>query len=204
MRWVRGVLSLLISGTLTFGSLAGKQIEIFLSKPSDEAEIVDPEKEFSNDLYKLSNWIDTLQGEFHEVGCIDTLWVGGECARAILDHLYLDKPLEVEKIDLFAMTMGEVSKSYLQRFTHHFNDETYGFFSNGDSELPTTSPKLCRNDELARWAIEWSRSNGEVMTLFFNPRPSALDFNSGSFSSHLKFNQLYAHRFCSKSKRTFL
>ncbi len=172
---------LLILCSLAFGSLAAKDLEIYSPELNESFGVMSLEKDFSPDLYQLSDWLCILQKELHDVGQIDKIWIGGGSARAILDHLYFDKTLTMRDLDVFAVAKRRVTAEYVEQFGRDLGDEAFGFFSTNDlrnrPRVPNDKPVLVRNDYVAGWGLHWIRSNGEILDLSVYHSQADLDLN---------------------------
>lgn len=134
----------------------------------------------SQELVQLSDWLGKLQQEL-TTHAIDTIWIGGGAARAILDHLYFKKPLVMRDLDVFVVADREVTASFVEKIGSHLDGDEFGYFSREDlrnrPRVPTDQPVLTRNQYVAGFGLHWIRSNGEILDLSVYHSKEDLDLN---------------------------
>lgn len=134
----------------------------------------------SQQLEKLSEWIAELQAGLENEG-IEKIWIGGGSARAILDHIYFNKPLKMRDLDVFAIANQEVTEELARRIGEHLSSQSLGKLSENDvRNRPSATPNmpvLQRNDYVAGWGLHWLRNQDEILDLSIYHEEKDLNLN---------------------------
>ena len=154
---------------------------VFVSQTNGATEELKSKNSQSEDLVQLSEWLEVLQAGLNDLTGIDTIWVGGGSARAILDHLYFGKPLEMRDLDIFVVADQEVTEEFVEKIGSHIESEEFGYFSRKDlrsrPRVPLDKPVLTRNHYVAGFGLFWLRANGEILDLSVYHSKAELDLN---------------------------
>lgn len=134
-----------------------------------ESSLLATHPEEHADFKQLSDWLKTLQTGLQEETGIDRIYIGGGAARAILDHLYFDRPLTMRDLDVFIVANRPVDEEFARRIGQKLESTDFGYFSRNDlrsrPRVPTTLPILERQKYNAGFGFFWVRDNGEILDL---------------------------------------
>lgn len=97
----------------------------------------------SPELTAISNRIEEFRANLAQHFGIKDIFVGGGSSRAILDHLYDGKPLEMRDLDIFVVAGREVTEDWARSIGQKLESPTLGKFSDKDLRpRPRGNPAL--------------------------------------------------------------
>lgn len=101
------------------------------------------ERVASADFQKLNSTLSHFQQQIAERFGIKDVYIGGGSARAILDHIYFDKPLVMRDLDVFVVANRQVDFDYAKSIGSALGGEELGRFSEENLRpRPRANPSL--------------------------------------------------------------
>lgn len=101
------------------------------------------ERVASPDFEKLNRTLSHFQKEIADRFGIKDVYIGGGSARAILDHIYFGKPLEMRDLDIFIVADRPVDFDYAKSIGSALGGEELGRFSEENLRpRPRSNPAL--------------------------------------------------------------
>ncbi|MBL7714514.1 MAG: hypothetical protein JNL01_03535 [Bdellovibrionales bacterium] len=137
----------------------------------------------SRELIELSNLLADFQTRLNARTGIKGLLIGGGSSRAVLDHIYFNKKLEMRDLDIFVVADRAVTDEYCKEIGLALEGPALGRFSIEDLRpRPRYNPNLPFPHEFrAGWGFFWIAEDGRIFDLSVFDSEKTLKYN-GVFS----------------------
>lgn len=135
----------------------------------------------SQELLTIDRQLQELQQALENSTGIQEIYICGGAAIAVLDHIYLNKPLKMRDLDIGVVTHRELNGEDVLLAAHSFEQVKIGdFISNSfdfRSRQPLSIPFQCDTEYYAGYGFFLLSNNGLLIDLSFFENDSDLELN---------------------------
>lgn len=123
----------------------------------------------TGELETLSKEFEVLQTAILEIADLDRIYITGGSARAVLDHIFFDKPLKMRDLDISIVMNKETSSDWVNKIGKYLVFKKLGNFTPADVSrrlrLPISLPSLPSTEYHAGYGVYFWSHQGRLYDL---------------------------------------